>query len=141
MRSPIKTKWFAPYTFQNKILRPSLTISPGFNTGVYLIKMKGPGKVVYIGYSASNLYKTIYRHFQEWNDVRERIVYAKVGYLVRILFCSKTQALRLERYLINKYRPRDNANTYDQSQLMPAINARDLEKDSIYIRPGEDAPF
>lgn len=82
-------------------------------TGVYII-FEG-SKRVYIGYSASNLYATIHRHFQTWNDPRQsRTIYSNAPgkYTVDIIRCTAMQAPELEKALIVKYRPRDNEEKY-----------------------------
>lgn len=80
--------------------------------GVYIIKEDN--KIVYVGYSVSNLYKTIIRHFQEWNDSSQegRVSYRsrlnKHRYTVRIIIADQSRASKLEKGLIEKYQPRDN---------------------------------
>lgn len=99
-----KSKFMPPYTpdghttFRNTDKK----------SGVYLIKESG--KVVYIGYSGSNLYRTLYRHFQEWNHKYQNVVtYSnRDKYTVRVILTTPQQADRLETYLIKKYLPRDN---------------------------------
>lgn len=80
-------------------------------SGVYIIKENG--KIVYIGYSYSNLYKTITRHFQNWNHRYQRVVtYANLvhsnRYTIRVVFTSPNKAKKLEEALTTKYQPRDN---------------------------------
>jgi len=63
-------------------------------SGVYILYSPA-GKVRYIGSSRTQLYKTITRHFQKWNDSRERdqqvdyvyqrIVYPRKGWKVKII--------------------------------------------------------
>jgi hypothetical protein len=82
-------------------------------SGVYIIKEDG--KTVYVGQSQTNLYRTITRHFQDWNDRRspDRITYRhglrRHRYTVRVVFVSPARAMKLETMLIKKHRPRDNA--------------------------------
>lgn len=81
--------------------------------GVYLI-YRGD-EIVYIGFSGTNLYKTMYRHFQKWNDKTQiRVVYNDLSDItVRVVYCiSKSHASRLEKALINKYKPKDNPLQY-----------------------------
>lgn len=95
-------------------------VSEVFNkSGVYLIYKKGVKNPVYIGYSGSNLYKTLTRHFQSWNDrTQVRITYPQNGnYSVSIVLCTPEQAVRLEKYLIKKIRPVDNPNKYDTVEI------------------------
>lgn len=88
--------------------------------GVYIIKENG--KIVYIGHSQSNLYKTLYRHFQTWNHKYQEVIsyqsrLSRNNYTVRIIYTTPAQAVRLERYLVMKYQPRDNTVKYEGYQL------------------------
>lgn len=108
-------------------------------SGIYLIKEDN--KIVYVGHSASNLYKTITRHFQTWNDrQQDRIVYPKNKrhrYSVRIIFTTPKQSGRLEMYLINKMRPRDNEKKYETYQQ----TLYDINTYNIYQNTDIEAPF
>lgn len=89
-------------------------------SGVYLIKEND--KLVYVGYSGTNLYRTMYRHFESWTHrSQEVITYAdkmsRKRYTVRVILCTPAQAARLERALIIKHEPRDNQNKYRNYQL------------------------
>lgn len=139
----IKSKWFKPYTVQSGVLKPSLKLpNKKFQTGVYLIKSIKSNKVVYVGYSKSNIHRTIYRHFQVWNDIRERKVYNKTGYLIRIIFCVPTKADRLEKYLIQKFNPRDNNFFYDDVLSNSEVEkTQETYATTIYAAPNEDIPF
>ncbi|MDR1552567.1 MAG: GIY-YIG nuclease family protein [Prevotellaceae bacterium] len=104
-------KFLPPYQKDGKAtFRESLN-----RTGVYIIKENE--KIVYIGYSGYNLYKTMYRHFQSWNHKFQDVVSYKSTlnrkkYTVRIVYCTKKQAYVLEKKLIQKYKPRDNELKY-----------------------------
>lgn len=117
-----KTKYLPPYN-------PDQTKTTfGFTknkSGVYLIKEAG--KIVYIGYSASNLYRTLYRHFQRWNHPYQRVIsYSNPeNYTVRVILCTAKQAFRLETFLINKYKPRDN---YRQTEVENNQGAKEYEQ-------------
>ncbi len=77
--------------------------------GVYIIKSRSTGKILYIGHSKSDLYTTMYRHFQSWEDVQKRTVYKNRNlYLVRVVYTSPQKAFKLEQALIKKYKPKDN---------------------------------
>jgi predicted GIY-YIG superfamily endonuclease len=81
--------------------------------GVYIIRNKKD--ILYIGYSGTDLYKTMYRHFQKWNDKSQiRIEYKNTNNLKIdiILTSTKLQASRLEKALIIKYKPKDNPDQY-----------------------------
>ncbi|WP_052592666.1 GIY-YIG nuclease family protein [Aureispira sp. CCB-QB1] len=86
-----------------------------YKKGVYFIYENG--KLVYIGSSASDLYKTISRHFQNWKDTRQlrRISYRqKLGkksytFSVKLMPRHSKKGIEKEEYkLVNKYTPRDN---------------------------------
>lgn len=83
-------------------------------SGVYFIREKKTGKVVYIGYSERQLRRTIYRHFQAWNDKRqERFTYNPEAHQVRLIITTPGRARILEKYLILKAQPRDNSLKYE----------------------------
>jgi len=96
-------------------------------SGVYLIKEND--RLVYVGFSSNNLYRTLYRHFQEWTEKRyygakvppHRVTYkSKMNrnrYTVRVVLCSAEQAERLEKMLIRKHKPRDNDLKYENYQV------------------------
>lgn len=104
-------------------------------SGVYLIKEQG--RLVYIGFSRSNVYKTLMRHFQSWSDpTQERITYQgrpRDWYTARIVSATPAQAEKLERALIIKHQPRDNGIKYDTY-----VNDN---TDIALIRTYEEAPF
>ncbi|MEN9609562.1 MAG: hypothetical protein RLZZ628_376 [Bacteroidota bacterium] len=78
--------------------------------GVYIICENGIP--VYVGKSESNLYKTISRHFQTWNDTNQpqRIVYdpAQHDYTVQITICNPIDVRDLEAELQKDMSLRDN---------------------------------
>lgn len=83
--------------------------------GVY--KIFENTKLVYVGSSASDLYKTISRHFQKWKDSRQlgRISYkdqlGKKSYTFKVELMPKATAneIKAKEYrLIKRYKPRDN---------------------------------
>lgn len=81
--------------------------------GCYIIRNKK--EILYIGYSGTDLYKAMYRHFQKWNDYSQvRVTYDYLKNLrVDIIICSsKLEASRLEKALIIKYKPKENPNQY-----------------------------
>lgn len=149
-----KTHWFAPYVLRNGKLKPNLKLlSEQFKTGVYFIRDKKTQKIAYVGYSGSNLYKTIYRHFQRWVDGQYRATFSKgAGWQLQIIFCSPKQAQRLEEYFIKKYKEKGEAN-YNNYQYTTKENTIktdiknssvvDLETDKqiidiITLRPDQD---
>ena len=138
------SKWFAPYfkEYSREIIGKGLNKNIGKQSGVYLIKDSGNNKVVYCGHSKTQLYKTIYRHFQQWNDrQQERIVFDKKGFQIRIILCTPSQCIRLETYLINKLKPKynknNNASMWTEKDERNAYEAL-LRADML---PREDIPF
>jgi hypothetical protein len=96
-----KTKTFAPYTGNKCTLTKT-------GPGVYIIYKKG--KPAYVGFSASNVKKTMYRHFQSWDDpTQKRVVYKHlVDITCRVIFTTATRAPKLEEALILSLKPVDN---------------------------------
>ena len=78
--------------------------------GCYIITKNG--KTLYVGHSKRDIYKTLYRHFQSWNDrTQVRVTYNPndTAIKVRIIYTNTpAQAATLERALIIKREPRDN---------------------------------
>lgn len=116
-------------------------------SGVYEIKENG--RIVYIGFSGVNLYKTLYRHFEAWTHKTQKVVsYAgrRKRYTIRVTLCSPRDAYALEAALIKKHKPRDNEEDYRQYKLTLsdlAVKAR-FEKAKARHSVGkttEDAPF
>lgn len=104
-----RSKWFRPYK-KGKTTLPSKYYN---KPGVYIIRSKQTKKPVYVGYSANNLKKTLYRHFQNWNDrQQDRFVYDKNKYELKIYRTGTKTAARFEKYLIDKLKPRDNKLKY-----------------------------
>lgn len=131
-----KSRFSPPYK------APGKTNFPGIRgkSGVYLIKENG--KLVYVGYSETNLYRTMYRHFESWtHKSQEVITYAskmsRNKYTVRVVLCGPKKAAQLERSLIIKHRPKDNANKYTNYTL----EFRDKQVVQDYIKVEQEAPF
>ncbi len=105
-----KLKFLPPYNKSGKTTFPESIKK----SGVYLIKENN--RIVYIGCSRKNLYKTVYRHFENWNhpdqDVISFNVNGKKKYTFSAIYCSVLQAQTLEKVLINKLKPRDNRHTH-----------------------------
>jgi hypothetical protein len=153
----VKTIWFAPYVLKNDKLKPNFKQTEKFKTGVYFIRDKKTQKILYVGYSGSNLYRTIYRHFQRWEDGQYRATFNKnnKSYQLQILFCSPQQAARLEKFFIKKYKERGEAekNNYQYETSEETIKSnsnntevKDLETGKTIIeivtaRPDEEDPF
>lgn len=104
-------KFWPPYQASGKTTFPETSN----RSGVYIIKEND--KIVYIGFSGTNLYRTLYRHFQRWNHKTQSVTtyFEKLKvkkYLVRVVLCTPTQAAKLEKALIIKHKPRDNREKY-----------------------------
>lgn len=97
-----KSKWIPLYDDDGN----TNFLSSKNKSGVYLIK--NGNEITYVGHSQSNLYRTMYRHFQSWKDKQYRVVYDKQGPRARVIFTTPSQAPKLEAALINKYKPVDN---------------------------------
>lgn len=102
-----KSKLKKPYT-KNKKIRFKAK-----KPGVYMIYRKKT--LLYVGMSGSNVYKSLYRHFQTWNDPTQvRITYKQLKNIkVRVIYTNTPgQAAKLEKALIIKYKPKDNPTQY-----------------------------
>ncbi len=149
-----KSKFVCPYDTKG---HTPFNIKKISKSGVYVIKKNG--KIIYVGMSKTNTYKTLYRHFQIWNDNREfdRLsknpyskYYERVTYYtdankknnfrdftVRVILCTPKQAERLEKLLIIKHKPKDNTNKYIRYNL----DKYDKTLLDIYGNAIEEPPF
>ena len=111
--------------------------------GVYIIKSKKTDKIIYIGFSKTQLYKTLTRHFQTWNDsLQDRYVYNKNKYLVRVIYTTPARASILETYLIKKYMPRDNKDKLEIILSMQVQKkAENILNDTNFLKVTDDCPF
>lgn len=125
--------------------------------GVYLIyrtssDVLGESKQLrYVGFSASDVYKALYRHFQEWNDrqadagLREaRTVFKVRGTVkVRVVYTrTAAQARELEKALIIKHRPPDNPDKLELYELTD--HGKDLAEvpgNAEWMADLNEAPF
>lgn len=106
-------KFLPPYVMINGKLKCTLRKATNEKSGVYLIKNRA-GKIIYVGFSSNNIYRTLYRHFQNWTDPKQkRFLYAKEGFTVRIITTTPARAELLEKALILKLKPEDNKNKYE----------------------------
>lgn len=133
----IKTQFRPPYKKNGRTSYPQAG-----KAGVYIIKKNGV--VVYVGMSQSNVYKTLYRHFQSWSDpTQKRVTYQsqltnRNKFLVRVIYTTPAQALRLEKYLIIKLKPKHNPDKLKSYQL----KTTDVKQGEEYFKaPIEPCPF
>lgn len=127
-----KSKFLKPYQNKKTTFR-----NTDKKSGVYLIKEND--KLVYIGFSSVNLYRTLYRHFQTWNHPQQEVVsYSnRENYTVRVVLTTPKQAPKLEEALILKHKPRDNRRKIE-SLSKPQINdILDTYKDCPEFKPRE----
>ena len=158
----MKTKLFHPYEtekYQIKIGKKTY-IGAKCNlqktgAGVYFIYENG--KLAYIGFSGTDVKKTMYRHFQKWNDLRhpenkrrdriERVSYFEgfknADFKCRVIFCKNAaQAARFEIALIKKFKPRDNSLKMDFDSMVEYTKTlKEIDKAAEVAAPLEDAPF
>jgi len=104
-----RSKWFKPYKNGKSQLSPKYYRT----AGVYIIKSKKTNRPVYVGYSANNLKRTLYRHFQKWrHKYQDTTTYDPAHYLIKIYRTGSKTANKYEKFLIDKLKPRDNKNKY-----------------------------
>jgi len=130
-----KSKLFPAYTDDKP------TYKTRKQKGVYFIYDKNK-KLVYIGYSGSCLYTALNRHFQQWNDKRQkRFVYPR-DYFVRVILTTQKRAALLEKYLILRMKPEDNLQKYEN--YLSADEIKEVKTISENIAPAtaeDDVPF
>jgi hypothetical protein len=137
-----KSRLLPPYDSQGRT-----TFSKRNKPGVYIIyKNDTP---VYIGFSAKDTYKALYRHFQTWNDrTQQRVTYRNLDNIkVRVIYTNTAgQAAKLEKALIIKLKPTDNPKqywlTYDTDEKEEAIYQNFVDTDTSPIKVFQgDVPF
>ncbi len=111
-----KSRWRTPYRSDD---RQTTFNEVRKRSGVYVIT-KGK-TVLYVGYSGSQLYKTLYRHFQAWNHPFQTVItyrgQNRKDFRVRVILCSPARAERLEAFLIKKLEPKDNPDKLEALRL------------------------
>jgi len=133
------SKFFPPYFKKNNLDKCSLNADFKKCAGVYFIKDEN--KIIYVGMSRNNLYRTIYRHFEKWKDSQQdRKVYSKYDYKIRIIKTTVLQAPRLEKYLIGKFKPRDN-NKYYEPEPYPQKYLDEMDYFTGKELYNEETPF
>lgn len=110
--------------------------------GVYLIYKSG--RLVYVGYSQNNVYRTLYRHFQSWNDSQQqRVTYSPndENIKVRVIYTPPSKAAKLERALILKYQPDDNPNKYETYLFTKRDEEISDDAEQEFTTENVDIPF
>ena len=150
-----KSKLYAPYDKNGKTNFPIRNKS-----GVYLIYKKqtlsagNKLKLVYVGFSTKDLYKTMYRHFQNWDGYilpdQTRVIYKNTKNIkIRVCYTNTAQqANQLETALILKYKPKDNPRKYekyaaDKNEIKILDQFESLESKPIIVNKqyNEEDPF
>lgn len=132
------TKFFKPYNKKNYNLSAT-------GRGVYIIK-KGD-VVVYVGLSYTDVKRTLYRHFQAWNDNRfERVTYDGENrnlFKIKVIFCkTEKETAELEYLLIKKLKPRDNTaknELYNKQDITKTIEK--FKTATEWNEENENTPF
>jgi len=146
-----RTRLKAPYNADGSTAFPARGIP-----GVYIIYKEKRGmfgnehELRYVGYSASDVYKALYRHFQVWNDKQadrgersERVSYKlKSSYKVRVIYCrTGAQAVELERALIIKHRPKDKPDKLALYELTEHGHELATTPDTAEWVTNDEVPF
>lgn len=137
MKANKKIKLVPPYTPDvNTRLNPELNKYRG-KPGAYIIVSRRTNEIKYIGQSGYNVIKTMIRHFQNWDDPRQkRFVYSRFHVKVRVIETKTARrAALLEEILIKKYEPVDNL----QKLELFKVKKQDLKACDLAIN--EDCPF
>ena len=110
-----KSRLIPPYQPGN--LKSNLGFAKG-KSGVYLI-YNADQVCVYVGYSETQLEKTVLRHFQHWKDWRQkRVSYTdRDAMKVRIIITTAIRAAKLEKALILTLKPKDNPDKLAYHEL------------------------
>jgi excinuclease UvrABC nuclease subunit len=127
-------QWTPAYINNNTATTKRFTFK---KSGVYLIRNKISKDIIYIGMSKVNVYKTLYRHFHQWNDYSQRRVtyQSRENYEVRVILVEIELVAKLEIKLIKKYKPVDNYEKYDN------IQDAEIENENILQEIEEVCPF
>jgi hypothetical protein len=131
----IKSKLNPPY----KNGKPFYTAK---QPGVYLIY--NDTQLVYVGYSSYNIYKTMYRHFQRWNDPTQvRVTYNpnNPSIKVRVIYTTAARSKKLEKAIILKYQPKDNPEKYNNYILDKKSEKVLIEAENEFTAINTDLPF
>lgn len=131
--------------------RPTFKRKAFSRAGVYLIREKAglftPAKIIYVGMSMNNLYRTIYRHFQDWNDKRQqRYTYNKNTHEIAVLLLQPAKVQLMEDRLIYFLRPRDNKQKIESlfsEKQAAAVIEKQVEEAAQYTGRviSDDEPF
>ena len=105
-------------------------------SGVYIIRSKKTKNILYVGGSSNNLYRTMYRHFQSWEDKQKRATYGKFSTQVKVILATPIEAHSLEIRLTKELKPKDIDYKYKQVEL----DFKDKKVQEKY-KQAENIPF
>ena len=143
-----RTRLHRPYKEDGSTSFPARNV-PGCYL-IYQVGTWGDPVLRYVGYSRTDVYKALYRHFQQWNDRQadrgeraERITYkVRSNVRVRVIYCNTAaQAGELERALILRYRPKDNPDKLELYELTDAGRSMASEAMEAPFVEDMEAPF
>jgi hypothetical protein len=105
-----------PYYYKNGVKHTTFNVRNV--AGVYMIYKDEV--LHYVGYSGNNLYRTMYRHFQDWSKSKQYRAIYNDKVLIRVIYTKTAeQAHNLETALIIKYAPAGNENQYFDFETEP----------------------
>ncbi len=143
-----RTKLLKPYKEDGSTSFPARQKRRGYL--IYRTRLIGEPVLVYVGYSGTDVYKALYRHFQVWNDRQaargergERVTYPQANsYRVRVVYTrTKAEASELEQALILKWKPRDNPDKLEAMELTRAGHAMANAAAAAPIVENIEVPF
>lgn len=149
------TRWFPPYvrvkTKSGKVVwKASLRYFTKANCGVYIIRSKRSREILYVGHSGTHLYKTMYRHFQKWNDHSQyRATYlSNTSYEVMVITTRSCDlAFDIEQFYGKKLKPRDGQAKFNPgTKLVSLPTPAELKKMKAVPEPppmlrDDEVPF
>lgn len=139
----MRTEWFRPY--KNGIKTSLFDHIPAKSkAGVYVVRSDS-GRILYVGHSKTQIYATLYRHYQRWNDpAQRRFTFSRYATEVCVYLPAGgvETVFTLEQYLIGKLTPKYGA---DKLVLQPgeidfSANPQTKEEGPA-PEPEEEAPF
>lgn len=78
-------------------------------SGIYVIRSKESGAILYVGESHSGrLKKTLLRHFQAWSGKTAGNTYSRSAVEIAVISTPPAKAVPLQNRLIVQLQPRDN---------------------------------
>ncbi|MEL6193937.1 MAG: GIY-YIG nuclease family protein [Bacteroidota bacterium] len=141
------SRFFPPYFKKNGRDRTTLNYITKACCGVYIIRSKQTKKILYVGFSGKDLYKTLYRHFQSWEDPKQyRTTYAnKYAYEIMVVLHPNPNIMfMLEQYYIDRLKPRDTMDKSINKKFgfsERPISREDLDFSGAIPRPSRSTAY